>query len=52
MTGPVSWVRSAADGAARSGVMSTPHGAVETPGFMAVGTRATVKTLDTVDLEG
>lgn len=52
MTEPVSWVRSAADGAARSGVMSTPHGAVETPNFMAVGTRATVKTLDTADLEG
>ena len=52
MTEPVSWLESASDGAARSGVMSTPHGVVDTPNFMAVGTRATVKTLDTVDLEG
>lgn len=32
--------------------MTTPHGDVETPNFMAVGTRATVKTLDTEDLDG
>jgi queuine tRNA-ribosyltransferase len=31
--------------------MSTPHGEVVTPGFMAVGTRATVKTVDTEDLD-
>jgi queuine tRNA-ribosyltransferase len=30
--------------------MSTPHGDVPTPNFMAVGTRATVRTLDTEDL--
>src|SRR6185312_3671411 len=36
----------AAAGAARSGVFTTPHGAVPTPAFMAVGTLATVKTLD------
>lgn len=52
MTEPVSWHLSATDGAARSGVMSTPHGEIETPNFMAVGTRGTVKTLDADDLEG
>ncbi|MGI9585797.1 MAG: tRNA-guanine transglycosylase, partial [Acidimicrobiia bacterium] len=51
MTDVVSWSRLAADGDARSGTMSTPHGDVPTPNFMAVGTRATVKTLDTADLE-
>ena len=33
----------AADGAARCGVLSTPHGEIETPAFMAVGTQGTVK---------
>ena len=42
--GPVFEVR-AADGAARAGVLGTAHGAVETPVFMPVGTKATVKTL-------
>src|SRR5216110_3228458 len=37
-------------GAARAGVFSTPHGTVETPAFMPVGTLATVKTLDPDDL--
>jgi queuine tRNA-ribosyltransferase len=37
-------------GAARAGVFVTPHGAVETPTFMAVGTQATVKTLDPREL--
>ncbi len=37
-------------GAARSGVFTTPHGDVETPAFMPVGTLATVKALDPVDL--
>jgi queuine tRNA-ribosyltransferase len=36
----------ATDGAARAGVLSTAHGEVETPVFMPVGTKATVKTLD------
>ena len=35
---------------ARAGVLHTPHGAVETPVFMPVGTQATVKTLDQQDL--
>ncbi len=37
-------------GAARAGVLSTPHGPVETPVFMPVGTLATVKSLDPEDL--
>src|SRR5918992_1429655 len=37
-------------GAARAGVFVTPHGPVETPTFMAVGTQATGKTLDPRDL--
>ncbi len=32
-------------GAARAGHLTTPHGAVDTPTFMPVGTRATVKGL-------
>jgi queuine tRNA-ribosyltransferase len=37
-------------GAARAGVFTTPHGVVETPAFMAVGTLASVKALDPDDL--
>jgi len=37
-------------GAARAGIFSTPHGPVETPAFMPVGTLATVKALDPEDL--
>ena len=37
-------------GSARAGVFSTPHGPVETPAFMPVGTLATVKALDPDDL--
>jgi queuine tRNA-ribosyltransferase len=35
----------ATDGAARRGAFTTPHGAVQTPAFMPVGTQATVKGL-------
>lgn len=42
--------RLASAGAARAGVFVTPHGAVETPAFMAVGTLATVKALDPAEL--
>jgi queuine tRNA-ribosyltransferase len=37
-------------GAARAGVFHTPHGPVETPAFMPVGTLATVKALDPHEL--
>ena len=40
----------AESGASRAGRFATPHGVVETPAFMAVGTLATVKALDPVDL--
>jgi queuine tRNA-ribosyltransferase len=36
---------------ARAGELVTPHGVVETPVFMPVGTQATVKTLAPADLE-
>jgi queuine tRNA-ribosyltransferase len=39
-----------AQGRARAGTFTTPHGAVQTPAFMAVGTLATVKGLDPMDL--
>ena len=42
----------ATDGDARAATFSTPHGAVQTPTFMPVGTLATVKTLDPDDLRG
>lgn len=38
------------EGRARHGVLHTPHGVVETPAFMAVGTLATVKSLDPDEL--
>jgi len=40
----------ATDGAARCGRLVTPHGAVETPVFMPVGTRGAVKSLSPDDL--
>ncbi len=36
---------------ARTGIMHTDHGDVQTPIFMPVGTQATVKTLDSSDIE-
>ncbi len=42
----------ATSGRARTGVFQTPHGAVETPAFMPVGTLATVKALDPDELRG
>ncbi len=36
---------------ARTGVIHTAHGDFETPAFMPVGTQATVKALDSADLE-
>lgn len=39
------------DGAARRGTVTTPHGQIQTPAFMPVGTRATVKGLTPKDLE-
>jgi queuine tRNA-ribosyltransferase len=39
------------DGLARRGVLTTPHGRVETPVFMPVGTQGTVKAMTPRDLE-
>ncbi|CAN5156995.1 tRNA guanosine(34) transglycosylase Tgt [soil metagenome] len=50
MNGPVSIKFSARDGEARAGLLRTPHGSVETPTFMPVGTKATVKGLTPGDL--
>jgi queuine tRNA-ribosyltransferase len=41
----------AIDGAARTGTIATPRGALPTPLFMPVGTRGAVKALDAADLE-
>src|SRR3984957_14195901 len=41
----------ATDGRARAGAFSTPHGVVETPAFMPVGTLGTVKALDPAELQ-
>jgi queuine tRNA-ribosyltransferase len=40
----------ASSGAARAARFATPHGVVQSPAFMAVGTLATVKALDPNDL--
>jgi queuine tRNA-ribosyltransferase len=40
----------ATDGAARAGILRTAHGDVETPAFMPVGTKGTVKSLDPQEL--
>jgi queuine tRNA-ribosyltransferase len=42
----------AQDGAARLGRLSLPHGSVDTPAFMPVGTYGTVKAMTPQELEG
>ena len=44
------WI-DAQSGSARSGSLTLPHGTVETPMFMPVGTQATVRTLSPADLK-
>lgn len=39
------------DGAARGGRITTPHGEIETPAFMPVGTQGAVKAMTARDLE-
>src|SRR6059036_154363 len=41
----------AASNAARAGTLSLPHGAVDTPCFMPVGTQGTVRALSPADLK-
>ena len=50
MNTPVTISVKARDGEARAGVLRTPHGEVETPTFMPVGTKGTVKGLTPGDL--
>src|SRR6185437_765540 len=45
MSAPFTFTLSKTDGMARRGAFSTPHGSVETPAFMPVGTAGTVKGL-------
>ncbi len=49
MTG-FSFALSATDGAARTGVITTPRGEIRTPAFMPVGTAATVKGMKPADV--
>ncbi len=41
----------AKNGRSRTGIIQTPHGSVETPVFMPVATKGTVKTLSSEDLK-
>src|SRR6187551_1276946 len=51
MPSPVSFTsRGSAVAGARRGSLTTPHGVIETPQFMPVGTQATVKALSPGDL--
>jgi queuine tRNA-ribosyltransferase len=48
---PISFTfRTTGVGRARLGTLTTPHGSVDTPQFMPVGTQATVKSLTPADL--
>ncbi len=44
-------VKEQSDTLARAGVIHTPHGDIETPAFVVVGTKGTVKSLKPEDLE-
>src|SRR5690606_18081717 len=50
MSEPWSFQLLATDGAARNGRLHTHHGVIETPCFMPVGTKATVKAMTPRDL--
>ena len=50
MSQPFSFHLNKTDGAARRGEFITPHGKVQTPAFMPVGTQATVKGLTPEDV--
>lgn len=43
MERPIAFAIGAREGRARSGVLTTPHGVIETPAFVPVGTKADVK---------
>ena len=48
---PVTYELYDKDGKARIGKITTPHGEIETPVFMPVGTQATVKWITPEELE-
>jgi queuine tRNA-ribosyltransferase len=50
MSGPFGFEVTARDGLARRGRLRTPHGVVETPAFMPVGTYGTVKAMTPAEL--
>jgi queuine tRNA-ribosyltransferase len=47
---PISFAVTARSGAARTGVLTTPHGSVQTPAFMPVGTLGAVKGVPPLQL--
>src|SRR5437762_2843060 len=51
MTEPFSFRLTHQDGMARRGELRTPHGIVQTPAFMPVGTRGAVKAVTHRDVE-
>ncbi len=51
MNKPIKYTLEVKDGNARAGVIQTPHGKIETPVFMPVGTQATVKAMTKEELE-
>ena len=48
---PINYKLESMDGNARAGIIKTPHGEIETPVFMPVGTQATVKMMTKEELE-
>ena len=50
MTRPVRFTLLGSDGAARRGLITTPHGHIDTPAFMPVATQGSVKSLGPDDL--
>ncbi len=52
MSGPISFeiLKRQANSLGRAGVIHTPHGVIETPAFVVVGTKGTVKSLKPEDM--
>src|SRR3982751_5658051 len=48
---PFTFTLTQTDGLARRGVITTPHGTIQTPAFMPVGTQGAVKGMTHRDLE-
>ena len=51
MNKPIKYTLEVKDGNARAGVIETPHGKIETPVFMPVGTQESVKAMTKEELE-